>query len=117
MARVWFVDQTLKCGHLLCKEGAQLVVIDVFNSIQGLKDVDNICNEIKKYPNAQRHLFRIISDVQPKPNDLNKMLFLLIAWEMIDLNYNHSTDESPSTVTLSLSKLVSNGPGLRLMDD
>ena len=67
------------------------MVIDVFNSIQELKDVDNICNEIKKYPNAQRHLFSINRDVQPKPINLNKMLFLLIAWEMIDLNYNQTT--------------------------
>ena len=101
----------------LCKEGVQLVVIDVFNSIQQMKDVDNVRNEIKKYPNAQRHLFGINSDTQPRPIDLNKMLFLLITWQMIDLTYNHSTDESPSTVTLSLSKRVSTRPGPRIMDD
>ena len=92
----------------LCKEGVQLVVINVFNSIQELKDVENVHNEIKKYPNAQRHLFGINSDAPPKPNDLNKMLFILIAQEMINLNYNHSTEESSSTMTLSLSKVVSN---------
>ena len=101
----------------LWKEGVQLVVIDVFNSIQELKNVENVCNEIKKYPKAQRHLFAVNSNAQPKPIDVNKMLFLLITWQMIDLNYNHCTEESSSTVTLSLSKLVSNYPGLRLMDD
>ena len=102
---------------LLCKEGVQLVVMDVFNSIQGTKDVDNVWNEIKKYPNAQRHLFGINSSAPPKPFDINKMLFLLIAWQMIDLNYHPSTKESSSMVTLSLSKQVSTRPGLKLMDD
>ena len=101
----------------LCKEGVQLVIIDVFNSIQELKSVENIRNEIKKYPNAQRHLSVVNSNAQPKPIDVKKMLLLLIAWEMIHLNYDHCTEESSSTVTLSLSKLVSNRPGLRIMDD
>ena len=110
-------QRNVKMWPALCQEGVQLVVIDVFNSIQQIKDVDNVCNKIKKYPNALRHLFGINSDAQPKPIDLNKMIFLLMAWETIDLNYNHSTDKSPSTVTLSLSKVVSTRPGLRIMDN
>ena len=52
----------------LCKEGVQLVVIDVFNSIQEVKDVENIRNEIKKYPNAQRHLDPLLQNTVYREN-------------------------------------------------
>ena len=101
----------------LCMEGVQLVLSDVFNNVQGLRTMDNVRDAIKIYPNANRHLCGVNSNAQPKPININKMLFLLIADDIIDLNYQHKTDESPSEVTLLLSKLQSSRPGLRLMDE
>ena len=75
-------------------EGVQLVVSDIFNTIQGRKDIKNVREAIKKYPKAQQHLFGVNSDAPPKPNDLNKMLFLLITWEIIELTYEDKTERT-----------------------
>ena len=107
----------VKMWPSLCMEGLQLVLSDVFNNVQGLRTVDNVRDAIKIYPNANRHLFGVNSNAQPKPNDIIKMFFLLIAGNIIDLNYRHKTDKSPSEVTLPLSKLQSLKPGLHLMDE
>ena len=111
------------CNHnvemwpALCMEGCQLVLSDVFSTIQGNKDLKNIQNAIKHYPNAQRHLFGVNSNAEPKPIEINKMLFLLVASEIIELNYQPKTDNSPDAVTLSLAKKRSLRPDTRLMDE
>ena len=86
-------------------EGVQLILSDVFNNVQGLRTADNISDAIKIYPNTNRHLFGVNSNAPPKPIDINKILFLLIAGNIIDLNYEPKSEESPSQVTLSLAKL------------
>ena len=98
-------------------EGCQLVLSDVFSTIQGTKDLKNIRNTIKTYPNAQKHLFGINSSAEPKPIDINKMLFLLVAADIIDVNYEPKTDSSADIVTFTLAKLRSLRPGTRLMDE
>ena len=101
----------------LCMQGIQLVVSDIFNTIQGRKNLKNVCNELKKYPNAQKHLFRINSNAPPKPKNLNKMLFLLIAWEIINLTYEEGTDDHAHEVTLSLKKVSPLQSDKCLMDE
>ena len=101
----------------LCMEGCQLVLSDVFSTIQGTKDLRNIQNAIKVYPNAKRHLFSVNSNSEPKPIEINKMLFLLVAAEIIKLNYEPKTDSSPHIITFSLAKMRSLRPGTRLMDE
>ena len=54
-------------------------IVWCFSKIQGTKDLRNIQNAIKLYPNAQRHLFGVNSNAEPKPIEINKMLFLLVA--------------------------------------
>ena len=111
------------CNHnvemwpALCMEGCQLVLSDVFSSIQGNKNLNNITNAIKRYPNAQRHLFGVNSDAEPKPIEIKNMLFLLVAADIIDLKYEPKTDTSPDTVTLSLAKKRLLRPGTHLMDE
>ena len=78
-------QRNVKMWPALCMEGVQLVVCDVFNTAQGKKNLENIKECIKKCPNAQKHLFRINSSAAPKPIEINKMLFLLIAAEMIEV--------------------------------
>ena len=76
----------------LCMEGVQLFVCDVFNTAQGTKNLENVKECIKKYPDAQKHLFGINSSASPKPIDINKMFFLLIAAEMIEVAYEHNLE-------------------------
>ena len=98
-------------------EGVQLVVCDVFNTAQGKKNLENIKECIKKYPDAQKHLFGINSCSAPKPIEINKMLFLLIVAEMIDVNYEHNPEEKSADVTFSLAKVNSMCPGKCIMDE
>ena len=101
----------------LCMEGVQLVVCDVFNTAQGKKNLENIKEYIKKYPDAQKHLFGINSSATPKPIEINKMLFLLIAAEMIEVTYKHNHEEKTAEVTFSLAKVSSMRPGACIMDE
>ena len=101
----------------LCMEGVQLVISDIFNNAQGKKDVDNIQELIKQYPNTQKHLFGVNSSAAPKPIDINKMLFLLIAAEIIDVHYEHDPEKKTADVTLSLAKVQSMRPIKRLVDE
>ena len=94
-----------------------MVLSDIFSTIQGTKDVRNIGEAVKKYPNSQKHIFSVNSNSDLKPIDLNKMFFLLIAAEIIDSNYEPKTDKTPPLVTLSLAKMRSLCPGTYLMDE
>ena len=45
------------------------------------------------------------------------MLFLLVAAEIIEVNYEPKTESSPDNVTFTLAKMTSLRPGTRLMDE
>ena len=100
----------------LIMEGVQLVVCDVFNTAQGKKNLENIKECIKNYPDAQKYVFGINSSLTPKPIDINKMSFLLIAAKMIDLTYEHNSDDNTADVTFSLVKVRSMRPRKCIME-
>ena len=88
----------------LCKEGVRLVLFDVFTQPQfvgGKYVVKEVAKEIMKYPNASRHLFSVNSDKAPTIGSVNKVLFIMIAWGMIQLDI----DEEDFDVVLRLAKV------------
>ena len=111
------VGMTSKCGHH-CVENVSSKLCQTFIVLSmEPKMIKNIRVKIKKYPNTQRHLFGVNSNSHPKLININKMLFLLIVWDIIDLNYEDKTEESPPSITLSLAKLSPLCPGTCLMDE
>ena len=109
-------QRDIQMWSALSMEGVQLVVCDVFNTAQGKKNLENIRDCSKRYPDAQKHLLGFNSFSAPKPIEINKMLFLLIAAEMIDVTSEHNPEEKTADVTFSLEKINSMRPGKCIMD-
>jgi hypothetical protein len=80
----------------ICKQGTQLVFFDAFtsgqNGIQGVPTHGNVVKEIRCYPGGQRHLLSIDSNREPKPVDIQKILFVLIGSKILHLS-NHVMEE------------------------
>ena len=81
------------------------------------KTLKNVIESIRKYPLASKHLFSTNSVKQPTFGDVNKVLFLLIAWDIIYLKYEGVNNKKDLDVTIALAKITPLQTNLCLMDD
>ena len=74
----------------VCKEGVCLVLFDIFTQPRLVEEsytVNNVASGIRKYQNISYHFFSIRSDKVPSLGAVNKVLFMMTAGEMINLEY------------------------------
>ena len=105
---------------LLCKEGVQLVVFDVFaggNAINGKHTMENVSDAIRNYPDSSKHLFSSRSTKKPSLGAVHKVLFVLIASGIINLEYKTEDDREAAHVVLCLAKVGALNPQRCLMVD
>ena len=72
----------------LCKKGIRLVIFDVFaggNAINGKHTMENVSDAIRNYPDSSKHLFSSWSNKKPSLGAVHKVLFILIASSIINL--------------------------------
>ena len=114
----------LKCKQiwlLVCKAGVQLVLFDVFVTHNEIDQHNCTCNAVAKairnYPQANKHLFASASKKKPEPMEISKLLFILIAWKIIEVKYVGKTDEKRDYVSLRLAKVNNLNTKLCLIND
>jgi len=106
----------------ICKPGVRLVIFDIFASgtmIKGHHTMENVSNAIRAYPNASKHLFCTRSTKQPALGLVHKLLFILIAAEIIVMEYKNANeyDDGRAYVELGLAKVSTLDAQRRLMVD
>ena len=79
--------------------------------------MENVCAAIRQYPSASKHLFSSRSNREPQLGLVTKMLFILIAADIISLKYIKDTEEKKSFVQLDLAKVSDLDAQRRLMVD
>ena len=101
-------NNNIKMWPALCKPGVWLVVLDVFVSgtmICGNHTMDNVSAAIQQYPTASKHLFSSHSNCVPQLGTVHKLLFILIAADIITLKYIKDTEKEKSYIWLDLAKV------------
>ena len=94
----------------LCKPGVRLVIFNIFASgsiISGHHTIKNVSNAIRGYPDASKHLFCSCSSKSPSLGSVHKLIFILIAADIIVMKYKkkNTDDNSTAYVELSLAKV------------
>ena len=102
----------------LCKQGIWLIIFDVFaggNAINGKHTVKNVFDAICNYPDSSKHLFSSRSTKKTSVGVVHKVLFILIASGIIDLEYKTENDREAAHVVLCLAKVGALNPQRCLM--
>ena len=67
--------------------------------------MDNVSAAIRQYPSTLKHLFSSRSNRKPQLGLVNKIMFIMIAADVISLKYIKDTEEENSYIQLDLAKV------------
>ena len=81
------------------------MIFDVFasgNLISGHHTMENVSDAIRAYPEASKHLFAVHLVKQPLLGSIHKLLFILIAVNIIEMKYEKGRENNNKAAYVQL---------------